>query len=87
MLGDIFSLLMAPLEWVVTQILVFAVTAPYEHVYIAMGIGVIVLIALIWSMIPKKEKRVVSHNIERPIITVTDDEEAEAMAIIMRARA
>lgn len=87
MIGDIIEFLMTPISWAVTQAIVFAVTAPYEHIYIAMGVLVLLIIALIWSMIPKKEKKAVSQNIEARPVLVTVEEEAEAMKIIMEARA
>ena len=51
MIGWLFELIMAPIGWVVTEVIVFAVTAPLQHVYIAMGVVAILVVALICSMV------------------------------------
>lgn len=87
MIGDLFDLLMTPISWAVTQAIVFAVTAPYEHIYIAMGVLVLLILALIWSMIPKRQKKATSHNIEAVPVEVSDEDEAQAMEILRKANA
>lgn len=87
MIEWLFELLMAPISWAVTQAIVFAVTAPLEHVYIAMGVAFVLLLVLIWSMIPRKAK---THS-EQPAVFIaqgpTEEDEREAMEILRRAAA
>lgn len=85
MIGDIVDILLAPLSWVVSEILVFAATAPLNHVYIAMGVAFVLLVALIWSMIPKKHKEVVSQNNFTSYVA-TDEDEAEARKILQEVQ-
>jgi len=86
MIGDIVDFLLAPLNWVVSEILIFAATAPFNHVYIAMAVSFVLLLALIWSMIPKRQKTVVSQNNFAPY-QATDEDEAEAREILKRVAA
>lgn len=75
MIEQLFELIMAPISWVVTEAIVFAVTAPLQYVYIAMGVAAILTVALIYSMIPKKTK------VASPVVQVIEptEEEREAM--------
>lgn len=87
MIEWLFELLMAPISWAVTQAMVFAVTAPLEHVYIAMGVAFVLLLVLIWSMIPREAK---THSEERSVFTAqepTEEDEREAIEILRRAAA
>ena len=82
MIEWLFELIMAPISWVVTEVIVFAATAPLQHVYIAMGVAAILAVALIYSMVPKKTK------VEPAPVQVTEpteEEEREAMEILRGA--
>lgn len=79
MIEWLFELIMAPISWVVTEAIVFAVTAPLQHVYIAMGVAAVLAVALIYSMIPKRAK--VSPAVVQTI-EPTEEEEREAMEIL-----
>ena len=84
MIEWLFELLMAPIDWAVTEAIVFAVTAPLVHVYIAMGVAAVLAVAILYSMVPKKTRVEPS-----PIQTQepTEEEEREAMEILKRAAA
>lgn len=84
MIEWLFELLMAPISWAVTQAIVFAATAPLPHVYIAMGVAAILVVALIHSMIPKRKK--VAPAVVQTIEPTAEDER-EAMEILGRAAA
>ena len=87
MIEWLFETLMTPISLAVTQAIVFAVTAPLEHVYLAVGVAFVLLLVLVWSMIPRKAK---THNVERSAFTTqesAEEDEREAMEIIGRATA
>ena len=87
MIEWLFETLMTPISLAVTQAIVFAVTAPLEHVYLAVGVAFVLLLVLVWSMIPRKAK---THNVERSAFTTqepTEEDEREAMEIIGGATA
>lgn len=79
MIEWLFELIMTPISWVVTEAIVFAVTAPLQHVYIAMGVAAVLAVALIYSMIPKKTK--VAPAVVQAT-EPTEEEEREAMEIL-----
>lgn len=78
MIEWLFELLMAPISWAVTEAIVFAVTAPLQHVYIAIGVAAILAVALIYSIIPKRAK--VAPTVVQTIEPT--EEEREAMEIL-----
>lgn len=71
MIEWLFEFLMAPISWAVNEAIVFAVTAPLQHVYIAIGVAAILAVAIIYSMVPKKTK------VEPAPVQVTDPTEEE----------
>lgn len=84
MIEWLFELVMAPISWLVTEVMVFAATAPLQHVYIAMGVAAVLAVALIHSMIPKR-KKVATAVVQT--IEPTAEDEREAMEILKRAAA
>lgn len=85
-LGWVFDILMTPFDWAVTQTVVFAVTATDKQIYIAMGIATVILIALIYSMIPKKAK-VAYEPIVFALYQATEEDEKEARQILTGVQA
>lgn len=86
MIEWLFNTLMAPISWAVESTIVFAVTAPINHIYIALGVATVLLIGLLWSMRPIKAK---SHNIEPMLITpyvATGEDEQRAREILIGAQ-
>ncbi len=80
------DLAFAPIAWGVGETLVFAITAPIEHIYIALGTSAFLATLLIWSMLPRKVK---SQNVEPATITpyqATEEDEREAREILIGMR-
>lgn len=84
MIEWLFELVMAPISLVATEAIVFAATAPLPHVYIAMGVATILVVALIHSMV-SKGKKVAPAVVQ--IAEPTEEDEREAMEILRRAAA